>query len=68
VSFAKVRRELPEFQPQWSVAKGIVQLYDAFRRFGLDYSRFDGREFKRLEQLLHLIQERRLTGQLTWVR
>jgi nucleoside-diphosphate-sugar epimerase len=68
VSFARVRRELPEFRPQWSVTKGIVQLHDAFRKFGLDYSRFDGREFKRLEQLLHLIQERRLTDELTWVR
>jgi nucleoside-diphosphate-sugar epimerase len=68
VSFAKVRRQLPEFQPQWSVEKGIHELHDAFRKFQLDYDRFDGREFTRLKQLLHLVSERRLTDELTWVR
>jgi nucleoside-diphosphate-sugar epimerase len=68
VSFAKVRRELPEFQPAWSVELGIRQLYEAFRQFQLDYGRFDGREFTRLKQLLHLIHELKLTEELTWVR
>jgi len=67
VSFAKIRQQLPEFEPQWSVEKGIHELYDAFQKFELDYDRFDGREFTRLKQLLHLIQERRLTDALTWV-
>jgi nucleoside-diphosphate-sugar epimerase len=68
VSFAKVRDKLPEFEPQWSVEKGITELYEAFRRFELDYARFDGREFTRLKQLLHLLQERRLDDTLMWVR
>ena len=68
VSFAKVRASLPEFQPQWSVEKGIDELYQAFRRFELDYARFDGREFTRLKQLLYLVQERRLDDALMWVR
>lgn len=68
VSFAKVRRVLPEFQPQWSVEKGIHQLYEAFRAHHLDYARFDGREFTRLKQLLHLIEQRSLDDTLMWVR
>jgi len=68
VSFAKVRERLPEFEPQWSVDKGIVELYEAFKRFELDYARFDGREFTRLKQLLHLIQERRVDDELIWMR
>jgi len=68
VSFAKVREQLPEFEPQWSVDQGIVELYDAFQRFELDYARFDGREFTRLKQLLHLIQERRVDEELVWMR
>jgi nucleoside-diphosphate-sugar epimerase len=68
VSFAKVRRVLPEFQPQWSVEQGIHQLHDAFRAHHLDYARFDGREFTRLKQLLHLIQQRSLDDTLMWVR
>jgi len=67
VSFAKVRASLPEFQPRWSVEQGILELYEAFRRFELDYARFDGREFTRLKQLLYLIRERRLDGELMWV-
>jgi len=68
VSFAKVRDQLPEFEPQWSVEQGIVELYEAFKRFELDYARFDGREFTRLKQLLHLIQERKVTDELIWMR
>ncbi len=68
VSFAKVRDKLPEFEPQWSVEKGIVELYEAFKRFELSFERFDGREFTRLKQLLHLIQERKVTDELIWMR
>jgi len=68
VSFAKVREQLPEFEPQCSVEMGIVELYEAFKRFELDYARFDGREFTRLKQLLHLIQERRVDDELIWMR
>jgi len=67
VSFARIRSVLPEFVPQWSVETGIAQLRDAYRKFELDYERFDGREFTRLKQLLHLRREGRLDEDLAWV-
>ncbi len=67
VSFAKVRRILPEFEPRWSVEAGIRQLYESFRDFALDFERFEGREFTRLKQLLHLLREGRLDADLMWI-
>jgi nucleoside-diphosphate-sugar epimerase len=66
VSFDKVEKQLPEFQPQWSVPKGIRQLHDAYQAYGLDYERFAGREFTRLKQLQHLMAERRVDDSLQW--
>jgi nucleoside-diphosphate-sugar epimerase len=68
VDFTKARRVLPTFRPRWSVEAGIRQLCESFRAFAIDYQRFDGREFTRLKQLLHLIREGRLDGELMWVR
>ncbi|MGH7724071.1 MAG: NAD-dependent epimerase/dehydratase family protein [Candidatus Eiseniibacteriota bacterium] len=67
VSFAKVRRVLPEFVPRWSVEAGIRELYEAFRGFALDFERFEGREFTRLKQLLHLMRAGRLDADLLWI-
>ena len=64
---ARIRDALPDFKPQWSVEKGIVQLRDAYRKFELNYERFDGREFTRLKQLLHLRRQGRLDEDLSWV-
>ena len=45
-----------------------MELHDAFRKFQLDYARFDGREFTRLKQLLYLIEERQVNDELMWMR
>ncbi|HXS81188.1 MAG TPA: SDR family oxidoreductase [Methylomirabilota bacterium] len=66
VSFARIRERLPEFQPQWDVAKGIRQLHAAFKRNGLTYEQFAGREFTRLKQLQHLLEREALRGDLMW--
>jgi len=66
VSFARIRAELPEFVPAWNVETGIAQLRDAYLKHRLDFERFDGREFVRLKQLLHLKREGRLDDELAW--
>src|SRR4051812_9922569 len=35
VNCDKISQILPEFQPQWTVRRGVEQLYDAYRREGL---------------------------------
>ena len=42
VSFEKIARVLPDFQPQWDVRKGAQQLYDAYRASGLTLEEFEG--------------------------
>lgn len=66
VSFEKIRQAFPDFTPQWSVRKGIEQLYEAFAHASLTYDNFDGRLYTRLKQLKHLIDNDLLTSDLFW--
>ena len=68
VSFARLRERLPEFQPSWDVAKGIRQLHAAFRKHGLTYEQFSGKDFTRLKQLKYLLEQDELREDLTWKR
>ena len=51
VSFAKIQKLLPEFQPQWNAQKGAEQLYEAFQRVGVDEAEFEGPKFRRIHTL-----------------
>jgi nucleoside-diphosphate-sugar epimerase len=66
VSFAKLRRQLPEFRPAWSLERGIGQLRDAFAAAELTAEGFQGRTYTRLKQLQHLLSTGRLDSQLQW--
>ncbi|MBI3945549.1 MAG: SDR family oxidoreductase [Armatimonadetes bacterium] len=66
VSFAKVRRVLPAFAPQWNVRRGIEQLHRAFREAGLTFEQFDGRFYTRLKQLRYLMEGARVDEMLFW--
>jgi nucleoside-diphosphate-sugar epimerase/SAM-dependent methyltransferase len=57
VDFAKVQRELPEFRPQWTVAKGIAELHEAFRRHRLSADEFLGGRYLRLRHIRRLQEE-----------
>jgi hypothetical protein len=61
-----LRARLPEFRPEWDVDRGIAQLVERFREFGLTHAQFAGREFTRLKQLQHLIESAELDGALQW--
>ncbi len=56
VSFEKIARVLPEFKPQWDVAKGAEQLYAAYRASGFTLAEFQGR-FQRINHIKKLMQE-----------
>lgn len=66
VNFEKIRQAFPDFTPQWSVRKGIEQLYEAFAHASLTYDDFEGRLYTRLKQLQHLIDKDLLTSDLFW--
>jgi nucleoside-diphosphate-sugar epimerase len=68
VSFARIRERLPEFRPKWDVAKGIRQLLAAFQAQRLTHEQFAGKDFTRLKQLKHLLEQGELRDDLTWKR
>jgi nucleoside-diphosphate-sugar epimerase len=66
VDCSKIARALPEFQPQWTVRKGVVQLYQAFREARLTREQFLGDRYLRIKQIRRLMDEGRLDEALRW--
>ena len=56
VSFEKIARVLPAFEPQWDVRKGAEQLYAAYRTSGLSLEQLEGR-YQRISHIKTLIRE-----------
>ena len=55
VSFDKIARVLPAFQPQWDARKGARQLYDAYRKSNVTAEEFEGPRFQRIGHIRHLM-------------
>lgn len=67
VDCSKIARLFPEFRPQWNVAKGARQLYDAYRQFGLTKDEFMGAKFLRIKRVKELQSAGRLDDSLRWL-
>lgn len=68
VSFAKIRRVMPEFTCRWSVERGARDMAECFREQHLDLSMFKRREFYRLQQLEYLHEQGWLGDDLRWLK
>jgi nucleoside-diphosphate-sugar epimerase len=66
VSFDKISKELKGFSPRWDVAKGVLQLYEAYKAHGLTLDEFTGNKYIRLNQLKGLIQNKTIDEKLFW--
>lgn len=55
VNCEKAQRVLDHFRPRWSVARGIAQLHDAYRRIGLRLDEFEGDRFQRIGHVRKLM-------------
>lgn len=66
VDCSKIARMLPAFRPQWTVQKGVVELYNAFRAVNLTAEQFLGHRYLRLKQIQKLQDEGRLDRDLRW--
>jgi nucleoside-diphosphate-sugar epimerase len=64
VDFGKVRRQLPEWQPQWTARKGALQLRDAYQRVGITLQDFEGPRFRRIDLLKRLMSEGKVDSTL----
>ena len=67
VSFAKIRKHMPEFRAQWTAERGARQLKAVFERIGLDRETFEAAPFTRLKELKHLRETRQIDARLLWV-
>lgn len=64
VSFEKIARALPAFQPQWDVRRGAEQLYDAYRRSGVTLEEFEGTRYQRIGHIKKLMADGLLDSDL----
>lgn len=51
-----ISRKLHGFKPQWTVRRGVEQLYEAFCTAGLTVEDFEGPRFKRISHVKHRME------------
>ena len=66
VTCAKIREKVPAFRPRWTLARGIRDLADAYRRFGIRKADLEGGRFVRLARIKELQAAGRLDWSLRW--
>jgi nucleoside-diphosphate-sugar epimerase len=67
VNCDKIASMLPEFRPRWTVAKGVEELYCAFKNYGMDRDGFFGARYQRIKMIKKLQSDGRVNEQLRWV-
>jgi nucleoside-diphosphate-sugar epimerase len=66
VECSKIASVLPEFRPQWTVRRGVQQLFDAFERHGLSHEELTTK-YIRLQHIRTLQQRGALDRQMRWL-
>jgi nucleoside-diphosphate-sugar epimerase len=66
VDCSKITRVLPDFQPSWTVRRGVEQLYEAYARNGLTFDEFTGSRYLRINRVRELQESGRLDDELRW--
>lgn len=66
VDCSKIARVLPDYEPRWTVPRGVEQLYDAYARNGLTFEEFTGSRYLRINRVRELQEAGRLDDELRW--
>ncbi len=66
VDCTKLARRLHDFQPQWTVRRGIEELRLAYKRHGLTLEEFSGSRFLRIKRIRELMSDNLLDSNLRW--
>jgi len=66
VSCDLIAQDVPEFRPQWTLRKGIDQLVESYRRYGLTIDALTGERCQRIKRITALTGSGRLDDQLRW--
>lgn len=67
VDCSKLIRTLPEYQPQWTVRRGMEQLRDAFQRYRLTREELLGDKYFRIKRIRALQSDGLLDESLRWI-
>lgn len=67
VDCGKIARDVPTFQPRWTVREGIEQLAHAYQTVGLSPEDYAGDRYVRLRRIASLQRAGRLDAALRWV-
>jgi len=66
VKFDKFHNAFPTADFQWTVPKGVVQMYEEYKRIGLDVNDYEGIQYKRIAHIKHLLANYELDDSLRW--
>lgn len=66
VDFNKVEKSLPGFRAEWSLKRGIEELYEAYSASGLDEPTWSGPRYYRLKTIMGLKDRGALDSNLRW--
>jgi nucleoside-diphosphate-sugar epimerase len=62
----RIAAEVPGFRPGWTVRKGVEELVEAYRRYGLTIDDFRGQRHQRLRRIQALRDTGRVGTDLRW--
>ncbi len=57
VDCGRISKVLHGFKPQWTLRRGVEQLYDAYKAVGLTLEDFEGEKFKRIAHIQKLVRD-----------
>jgi nucleoside-diphosphate-sugar epimerase len=66
VDFSKYARLFPNHPLRWTVPRGVNQIYDSYRKIGLQKDEYEGPKYKRIAQIKHLLSTGQLDETLRW--
>ena len=64
----KIARVLHDFKPQWTVRRGVEELYLQYKETGLTLEEFEGEKFMRIAHLQWLIKTGLLDEDYRWIK
>ena len=68
VNCDRIRKTLPDFETEWTARRGVQELFDAYRGASVRVEDFEGRKYKRIDHIRHLISTGALDTSLRWNR
>ena len=68
VDCTRLPEVVPAYRPQWTVARGVKELYDGYRAVDVTLEEFEGQRYKRVDHIRKLIAEGLLDERLRVVQ